>query len=238
MSKITVENIDIELIRKKIKNIHLSVYPPDGRVRLAVPEQMDDEAARSYAVSKLSWINKQRQKFSTQEIQTKREFVSGESQYFLGTRYLLNVIETTGKQHVKLRNNKYMDLYVRPDSTIEKRGKILSEWYRQNLKEMIPSYIEKWEKIMGVKVNEFGIKIMKTRWGTCNVRDKRIWINLELAKKNPRCLEYIVVHEMVHLLERSHNKVFKNYMSKFLPNWKSIKDELNGLAFDSNRCSC
>ena len=230
MSKITIENIDIELIRKKIKNIHLSVYPPDGRVRLAVPEQMDDEAIRSFAVSKLPWINKQRKKFATQERLTEREFVSGESHYFLGTRYLLNVIETTGKQHAELRNDECIDLYVRSGSSVEKREKILSEWYRQNLKEIIPPYIEKWENIMGVKVNDFGIKLMKTRWGTCNIRDKRIWINLELAKKNLRCIEYIVVHEMVHLLEKHHNQIFKNYMNKFLPDWKIIKDELNGLA--------
>lgn len=235
MGKITVGNIDIELIRKKIKNLHLSVYPPDGRVRLAVPEQMDDEAVRIFAVSKLAWINKQRKKFSTQERQTKRDFVSGESHYFLGNRYLLNIVETTGKQHVELRNNKYIDLYVRTNSSVEKRDKILSEWYRQNLKEIIPSYIEKWGKIMGVKVNDFGVKLMKTRWGTCNIRDKRIWINLELAKKNPRCIEFIVVHEMVHLLERHHNQIFIDYMNKFLPNWKSIKNELNGLTFDSSK---
>ena len=226
MSKITIENIDIELIRKKIKNIHLSVYPPDGRVRLAVPQHMDDEAARDFAVSKLSWIKKQKKKYTTQEKQTIREFVSGENHYFLGVKYLLNVIEANGKQHVKLRDNKYIDLYVRPDSTTEKREKLMSEWYRQNLKDIIPSYIQKWEKIMGVTVNEFGVKQMKTRWGTCNVQDKRIWINLELAKKAPRCLEYIVVHEMVHLLEKHHNQVFKDYMSKFLPDWKSIKDEI------------
>lgn len=227
MGKITVGNIDIELIRKKIKNLHLSVYPPDGRVRLAVPEQMDDEAVRIFAVSKLAWINKQRSKLATQETQTEREFVSGESHYFLGSKYLLNIIETTGKQHVELRNNKYLDLHARSGSSAENREKILSEWYRQRLKVIIPPLIEKWEKIIGVNVNNFGIKLMKTRWGTCNIRDRRIWINLELAKKNLRCIEYIVVHEMVHLLERYHNDNFKAYMTKFLPNWRSIKDELN-----------
>lgn len=229
MSKITVENIDIELIRKKIKNIHLTVYPPDGRVRLAVPQHMDDEGARVFAVLKLDWIKKQKKKYTSKERQSKREFTTGESNYFLSDKYLLNVIETTGKQHVILRDNKYMDLYVRPGSTVEKREKILTEFYRQSLKDMIPSYIEKWEKIIGVTVNEFGVKLMKTRWGTCNVRDKRIWINLELAKRAPRCLDYIVVHEMVHLLEKRHNQVFKDYMSKFLPDWRSIKDELNGI---------
>lgn len=237
MDKITVGNIDIDLIRKKIKNVHLSVYPPDGRVRLAVPEKMDDESVRIFAVSKLAWIMKQRKKFSLQERQTERKFESGESHYFMGTRYLLNIVEITGKQYVELRNNKYMDLYVRPGSSVEKREKILTEWYRQNLKNTIPEYIKKWEDVMNVSVHDWGIKLMKTKWGTCNTQDKRIWLNLELAKKNPRCIEYIVVHEMVHLLERHHNDTFKAYMTKFLPNWKSIKEELNGFTFDSSKWS-
>lgn len=228
MSKITIENIDIELVRKKINNIHLTVYPPDGRVRLAVPVHMDDNAARNFALSKLSWINKQRNKYRTYKPLPVKEFISGELHYFLGDEYILNIIETTGKQHIVLSDNKFMDMYVRKDSTLDKREKILTEFYRQKLKEMIPPYIEKWEKIMGVTVSEFGVKSMKTRWGTCNVRDKRIWINLELAKKNPKFLEYIIVHEMVHLLEKSHNHVFKSYMTKFLPDWKILKDELNG----------
>lgn len=227
MDIISIENIDIELIRKNIKNVHLSVYPPNGRVRLAVPQRMDDEAARAFAVSKLAWIIKQRKKFSMKEMQLEKEYVTGEKHFFLGICYLLNVVETSEKQHAEIRNSKYIDLYVRPGSSKEKREKVLLEWYRENLKNIIPVYIEKWEEVMKVKVNDFGIKLMKTRWGTCNVRDKRIWINLELAKKNPRCIEYVVVHEMVHLLERSHNDIFKGYMSKFLPNWKSIKDELN-----------
>lgn len=227
MDIISIENIDIELIRKNIKNVHLSVYPPNGRVRLAVPQRMDDEAARAFAVSKLAWIIKQRKKFSMKEMQLEKEYVTGEKHFFLGICYLLNVVETSEKQHAEIRNSKYIDLYVRPGSSKEKREKVLLEWYRENLKNIIPVYIEKWEEVMKVKVNNFGIKLMKTRWGTCNVRDKKIWINLELAKKNPRCIEYVVVHEMVHLLERSHNDIFKGYMSKFLPNWKSIKDELN-----------
>ncbi|WP_313343235.1 SprT family zinc-dependent metalloprotease [Sedimentibacter sp.] len=234
MDKITVENIDIELVKKKIKNIHLSVRPPDGRVSLSVPYRMDEKAIKLFVESKLSWIKKQRKKYSLQEQQVERAYVSGESHYYFGESYLLNVYETTGRQHAELRNNKYIDLYVRPCSTSEKREKIMTEWYRNNLKQIIPEYIEKWEKIIGVTVNEWNIKLMKTRWGTCNVRDKRIWINLELAKKNPRCLEYIVVHEMVHLLERYHNDIFKSYMNKFLPNWKIICDELNGLTFDNS----
>ncbi|NLJ58802.1 MAG: M48 family metallopeptidase [Tissierellia bacterium] len=229
MDKITVENIDIELVKKKIKNVYLSVYPPNGKVRLSVPKQMDDHDIKDFVISKLPWIIKQRNKFSLQETQAEKEFVSGETHYFFGEKYLLNIIETTGKEHVELRNNKYMDLYIRANSTVEKREKVMREWYRKKLKIIIPEYIAKWEQIIGVTVNEFGVKLMKTKWGTCNIRTKKIWINLELAKKNPRCLEYIVVHEMVHLLEKYHNKVFKGYMNKFLPNWKSIRDELNGL---------
>ncbi len=231
MNIVKVGNIDVEVTRKNIKNIRLSVYSLDGRVKLSIPENMDDKAAKDFVESKLSWIIKQKKKFSLQEKPKEKEYVSGENHYFFGNEYLLNIVETTGKQHVEVRNNKYMDLYVRPGSTKEKREKIMKEWYRHNLKTIIPGYIEKWEKIMNITVKEWGVKQMKTRWGTCNIRDKRIWINLELAKKNLHCLEYIVVHEMVHLLERYHNERFKSYMNKFLPNWESIRDELNGKNF-------
>ncbi len=232
LENISIEDIDIELIKKNIKNIHLSVHPPNGRVRLAVPEKMDREAIRIFLVSKLSWIKKQQAKFLVQEREAPREFLSGESHYYLGDRYLLNLVETRGKQGVEIKNKKEINLHARKDSTKDKREKIMIEWYRSELKDIIPEYIKKWEAIMNVKVEEFGVKRMKTRWGTCNVVAKRIWINLELAKKNPRCLEYIVVHEMVHLLERNHNHVFKAYMDKFLPNWRSIKAELNGMIYN------
>ena len=235
MNSIVVNDIEIEVIKKNIKNVHLSVHPPAGRVRLAAPENMDADAIRLFVISKLSWIKKQRKEFDTQERQSVREFLSGESHYFMGTRYLLNVIESSEKQRVELRNKKYMDLYVRPGHTIEKREWIVSQWYREELKHLIPEYIKKWEDTIGVTVNEWGVKLMKTKWGTCNEQDNRIWINLELAKKNPRCLEYIIVHEMVHLLERHHNDRFKAYMDEFLPNWKSIRDELNEMIYESSQ---
>lgn len=237
MEHLTIGNIEIEVVRKNIKNIHLSVHPPNGWVRLAAPDKMTDEAIRLFAISRLSWIKKQRSKFELQDRQSARSFLSGESHYFMGTRYLINVYETTGKQRVEIKNKKQMDLYVRPDITKEKCEKILSEWYRAQLKSIIPEYIEKWESIIGVKVNDWGVKLMKTKWGTCNIEAKRIWINLEIAKKSPRCLEYIIVHEMVHLLERHHNDHFKAYMDKFLPNWKCIRDELNDLIYESNKWS-
>jgi hypothetical protein len=235
MNNIVINDIEIEVIKKNIKNVHLSVHPPAGRVRLAAPENMDEEAIRLFAISKLSWIKKQRKEFDTQERQSVREFLSGESHYFMGTRYLLNVIESSEKQRVELRNKKYMDLYVRQGHTKEKRERIVSQWYREKLKRLIPEYIKKWEDTIGVTVNEWGVKLMKTKWGTCNEQDKRIWINLEIAKKNPRCLEYITVHEMVHLLERHHNDRFKAYMDEFLPNWKSIRDELNEMIYESSQ---
>jgi len=237
MDNITIGDINIDIIKKNIKNLHLSVHPPDGRVRIAVPNKMNDDAIRIFAISKLTWIKKQRSKFQAQERQSEREFVSGESHYYQGMRYLLNIIYTNKKQKVEIRNQKYLDLYVREDATQKQREKVLMEWYRSQLKLQIPKIIEKWEKIIGVKVDSWGVKLMKTKWGTCNPSTKRIWINLELAKKNPRCLEYIVVHEMVHLLERHHNERFNKYMEQFIPNWKEIKEELNTLIFESSKWS-
>lgn len=232
VNALNINGIEIEFYRKDIKNVHLSVHPPAGRVRLAVPEDMDEEAIRLFVISKLAWIKKQRKQFKLQNRQSARELVSGESHYFLGSRYLMNVIESAEKQRVELRNKKYMDLYVRPDSTREQREKVVNEWYRAELKQMVPEYIEKWESIMDVSVEDWGIKLMRTKWGTCNESARRIWLNLELAKKNPRCLEYIIVHEMVHFLERKHNEHFKAYMDQYLPNWRGIRAELNELIFD------
>jgi len=230
---LTVDNIEIQLIKKNIKNLHLSVLPPDGSVRISAPKEVNDETIRLFAVSKLSWIKKQRAKFKRQERQPEREFVSGESHYFLGQRYLLNVIYTNKRrQGAAIRNKTYLDLFVRENSGKEQRRKVMREWYRSELKALIPPLISKWEPIIGVEVKSWGVKRMKTKWGSCNIAAKRIWLNLELAKKNPACLEYIVVHEMVHFLERLHNEHFVAYMDKFLPNWRSIKAELNGLVFD------
>lgn len=230
MEKLIINDIEIELAKKKIKNLHLSVHPPDGRVRISAPQHMDIDSIRLFAISKLSWIRKQQKKFINQERQPEREYVSGESHYFLGQRYLLNVIYTNKrKQGVEIKNKKYIDLYVRENTPKYLRERLMTEWYRKELRELIPPLIAKWEPILGVRVNEFGIKKMKTRWGSCNPEVKRIWLNLELAKKSPTCIEYVLVHEMAHLLERSHNETFVAYMDKFLPNWRAIKAELNGL---------
>jgi predicted metal-dependent hydrolase len=187
---------------------------------------MSDAEIRDVIQSKLPWIKKNREKLKYLEPKPTINWMTGERHPFFGKSYSLNVWETTGKQGAVLREDTYIDLYVKKGSTREKRQKVLNEWYREELKRVIPSYISKWEPMMGVSVKEFRIKQMKTRWGTCNIREHRIWINLELAKRNPRCLEYIVVHEMVHLLERNHNGIFKAYMTKFLPDWKNIREEL------------
>ena len=231
MENIIITDIKIEVIQKDIKNVHLSVHPPNGRVRLAVPEYMDEEAIRLFAISKLMWIKKQRKQFDIQERQSEREYVSGESHYFVGKRYIMNVVETKEKQHIDI-NGKYLDIYVKGNSTPLGRKRLLNNYYRSYLKSEIPQCVEKWEKIMDIEILEWGIKLMKTKWGTCNIESKRIWVNLNLAKKSPRCLEYIIVHEMMHLIERNHNDRFLEYMNQYLPNWKSVKDELNEIVFD------
>lgn len=229
MTKLTVNNIEINIIKKNIKSIRLSVHPPDGWVRLAVPKGMKEEAVKLFVNSKLDWIEKQQIKLQGKINLSQAEYLSGESYYFQGIKYLLNVVHSSKSKGAAIRDNKYIDLFVKADSTREQRERVMMEWHRQHLKAQIPELISKWEPIMGVKVSEWGIKRMKTRWGTCNTAAKRIWINLELAKTHPRCLEYIIVHEMTHLLERNHNKRFKSYMDKFLPGWPSIKDELNNM---------
>lgn len=233
MYQITVSDLVIDIDRKDIKNIHLGVYPPDGRVRIAAPLRVDDEAVRLFAISKISWIKKHQAKFKAQERQSKREFVSGESHYFQGKRYLLNIIYHKGTSKVQIRNNTYIDLYIREGSDETQRQKVIMDWYRQHLKQAIPPLIKKWEAIICVQVNDWGIKQMKTKWGTCNIEAKRIWLNLELAKKDPNCLEYVVVHEMTHLLERHHNDRFMALMDKFIPNWHFYKDDLNRAPLDS-----
>lgn len=221
-------NIKIELVQKNIKNVHLSVLPPHGDVRIAAPLHLSEETIRLYAISKLSWIKKQQNKIRGQERESKREFINKETHYFQGRKYLLRVFEVDEPAKVVL-NKKYIDLYIRPNTTTAQRQHTLHQWYRNEMKALIPVYIKKWEKVIPVKVHDFGIKQMKTKWGTCNIEARRIWVNLELAKKPLQCLEYIVVHEMVHLLERRHNDRFMAYLNKFMPPWKDYKAELNRL---------
>ena len=224
---IEVSDIQVEVVRKAIKNLHLAVYPPEGRVRVAVPLHVTDENVRLAVISKLGWIKKQKTNFKDQPRQSRREMVSGESHYFMGRRYLLDVVQRHGRHDIAIENNTRMTLYVQPGTSERNKEKVLLEWYRRQLKTLIPDLIAKWEPVIGVQVSQWGIKKMKTRWGACNIAAKRIWLNLELAKKQPECLTYILVHEMVHLLERHHNDRFKTLMDRFMPQWRLYREALN-----------
>ena len=226
-SRITVSGLPVEIVRKDIKNLHLGVYPPNGRVRVAAPVRIRDEAVRLAVISRLAWIKRQRRRFHSQERQSAREYVSRESHYFLGRRYLLNVIEHDGPSQVSRRGNKILELRAPKGASSHRREQILLSWYRKNLKALILPLIEKWEAKIGMKVESWGVRRMKTKWGSCNSVDRRIWLNLQLAKKPIHCLEYIVVHEMVHLIERKHNDRFTMLLDQFLPNWRAYRDELN-----------
>ncbi|MDR4506202.1 MAG: M48 family metallopeptidase [Candidatus Scalindua sp.] len=229
MEQITISNIKIDVVRKDIKNIHLAVYPPTGRVRIAAPLGVNEDAIRLFTIAKLGWIKRHQRKFEGQERVSPREYKDRESHYFQGRRCLLNIIEADAPPKVVLKNKTYIDLYVRPGTPIIKRHEIMKEWYREELKEIIPELIENWEKRMNLKVSDWQVKLMKIKWGSCNIEKKRIWLNLELAKKPINCLEYIIVHEMAHFLERHHNERFLYYMDTYLPNWKQLKTELNKL---------
>ncbi len=229
MEQIAVSNIQIDVIRKDIKNIHLAVYPPAGRVRISVPLSVNEDAIRLFVISKLGWIKQKQRQFEEQERIPPREYKDRESHYFFGDRYLLNVVESDLHPKVSIRNKTYIELFVKPNTPTPTRHKIMEEWYRREIKKMIPNLIEKWEDRMGIHLNDWRVKRMKTRWGSCNIGKKRIWINLELAKKPTRCLEYIIVHEMVHLFERKHNDRFVKLIDEFMPNWRGHRDELNRL---------
>lgn len=224
---LTVNDIEVQVVRKKIKNLHLAVYPPDGHVRVAVPLHITDENVRLAVVSKISWIKKQQTHYRAQSRQSQREMVSGESHYLWGKRYRLEVIERHGRHEVEIKNNSWLRLYSQPGTSTKNREFVISELYRSEVKKRVPELIAKWEPIIGEPVLDWGVKKMKTKWGSCTIEAKRIWLNLELAKKPTECLEYILVHEIVHFLERLHNDNFRFHMDKFMPQWRLHRDVLN-----------
>ena len=226
--RIDIGGIPVEVVRKDIKNLHVGVYPPGGRVRVAAPLRLNDDAVRLAVISRIGWIRRKRAEFEQQDRQSQREFVTGESHYFRGRRYRLKVIEHNGRPGVQVLNNATLGLRIRPgDNHRDAREAILHRWYRGQLRDQLPPLLAKWEQKIGVKVAEVRIKKMKTRWGSCNVEDGRVWINLELAKKPTMCLAYILVHEMVHLIEPSHNDRFRDLMDAFMPQWRLHRDALN-----------
>ena len=228
MTQIELGEITVDVILKDIKNIHLSVYPPTGRVRISAPNRMSLDTIRVYAISRLDWIKKQQDRFQNQEREPQRAFVTRESHCYLGKRYLLKITESDSPSTVILGHSQ-IELVVKPNSTVSQRGKLLDEWYRRQLRNVVAPYVEKWATAMDVNPEAFEIKKMRTKWGSCNREAKRIWLNLELAKKPSECIEYIVVHELAHLLERSHNQRFAGHMDRLLPNWRQLKDRLNRL---------
>jgi predicted metal-dependent hydrolase len=223
------KQLSVDMVRKNIKNMHLAVYPPTGRVRIAAPLRMNDEAIRLFAISKLGWIKRNQRNFEKQDRQSPHQYKDRESHYYQGKRFLLRIAEHNAPPAVTIKTKTYIDLCVRPDSTPEQKESILNEWYRSELKRLSQPIITKWEKRIGVTVDSWHVKQMKTKWGTCNIEQKRIWLNLELAKKPVQCLEYIIVHELIHLLERHHNERFLSLMEKHMPQWRFYKEELNRL---------
>ena len=226
-SYLSVRGIPVEVIRKAIKNLHLGVYPPHGRVRVASPLHLDDDAVRLAIVSRLGWIRRKQAEFQQQQRQSRREFVSGESHYFAGHRYRLHVIQESSRPSVGLLNNTTMALRIPPGADWRTREAVLNRWYRRQLREQLPVLVAAWEPKVGVRVGEVRIRRMKTLWGSCNPDAKRIWLNLELAKKPASCLTYVLVHEMVHLIERRHSDRFYELMSQFMPQWRLHRDKLN-----------
>ncbi|AKB35638.1 putative metal-dependent hydrolase [Methanosarcina siciliae C2J] len=227
-TQIELGDIKVDVVLKDIKNIHLSVYPPNGRVKISAPLRMDMDTIRVFAISRLGWIKQQRKKFREQARETPREYLDLESHYVWGKRYLLKVIEVCEAPSVELKHNK-MILRVRPGTADEKKQAVVDAWYREQLKKAIPPLIAKWEPLMDVKVERFFVQRMKTKWGSCNHKARNIRLNTELAKKPPECLEYIIIHEMTHLLEPTHNSRFIALMDRFMSKWQFYRDRLNQL---------
>lgn len=224
--EIVVNGLVVSVVRKRIRNMSLRVYPPDGTVSVSAPLRVSDDAVRTAVVERWDWIRRQQNRVASLERPEAKEFVTGEEHLYLGQKFRLNVNFSSRAGEAVWREDGTLDLTVKTGASRKDREKALLGWYRARLKELIPPLMAQWEGVMGVEVMEWGVKSMKTKWGTCNTRARRIWINLELAKKPVRCLEYILVHELTHLLEKSHNHRFKSFMDRFLPQWRAVRTEL------------
>ncbi|MBO0728492.1 MAG: M48 family metallopeptidase [Acidimicrobiaceae bacterium] len=223
---LTVRGIDVDVVYKDIKNLHIGVYPPLGRVRVAAPERLDDDQVWLAVIQRLPWIKRQREQFQSAQRQTEREMVTGESHYVWGVRRRLKVIERRGRTHLEVDADRLL-LYVPAGTNPEERRDALDRWYRERLRHALPAVIATWEKRLELTVPRWTIRRMKTKWGSCNRETRHIWFNLELAKKHPDCLEYIVVHEMMHYLERNHGERFTKLMDLHMPEWRRRRDILN-----------
>jgi predicted metal-dependent hydrolase len=221
-------DISVDVVLKDIKNVHLSVHPPTGRVRIAAPARMSMETIRLYAISKLGWIKKQQRKLREQERETPREYLERESHYVWGRRYLLSVVEVDPAPAVELTHER-MVLQVRPGTDEPKRKQIIEDWYRDQVKTATAELIATWEPRIGVSVAGFYVRRMKTRWGSCNSQARTIRLNTDLARKPRECLEYIVVHELIHIIEPTHNERFQALLGRFMPDWEHRRQVLNRL---------
>lgn len=228
-----IGSIQFELLRKPIKHMRINVLPPDGTVQVVAPDSFTDTAIRLAFIARIPWIKKQQQVFLQQARQSEREWVSGECHYLWGRAYRLQVIEHSGAHQVRHGKDNYLQLWVRPNTTAANKAKVLHAFYRQQLELEIPKLLDKWLPRMGVQVHDWRIKQMKTKWGSCNIEAHRLWLNLELAKKTHACLEYVLVHELVHLLERKHNERFMSFMDQFLPDWRERRQLLNRMPLDA-----
>ena len=229
--QIEISGINIEVQKKNIKNLHLVVAPPDGKVRVSAPMHLSDDSIKMFVRTKLGWIKKQQEKFEKQPRQSEREYVSGETLYVLGQQYFLRVEYSYKGNFLVLSGNEAI-LTVRKESTASQREAFVNEWYRALLKEKIEIYLPKWENITGLRCDSWQTKYMTTRWGTCNTNTRKIWLNLQLAKKPIECLEYVILHELAHLKVRNHSKDFVAIMDQYMPYWRETKKLLNDLKLD------
>lgn len=227
VTQIKLGEIAVDVVQKDIRNIHLSVYPPTGRVRISAPLRMDLDTIRVFAIGKLGWIKSQQKKLREQEREAPREYLDRESHYVWGRRYLLKIEEHDAAPEVELRHSR-MILRICPESQQEKKREALEAWYREQLKATLPVLLAKWEPLIGAKAGRIYVQKMRTRWGSCS-RSGNIRLNTDLAKKPPECLEYILVHELAHLLEPTHSQRFVALMDQLMPKWKFYKEQLNRL---------
>jgi predicted metal-dependent hydrolase len=231
---LSVAGIDVDVIYKEIKNLHIAVYPPLGRVRVAAPARLDDDQVRLAVVQRLPWIKRQREQLEAAQRQTLREMVTGESHYVWGDRFRLKVIERPGRSHLETEGDRLL-LYIPENTGTDQRLALLDRWYREQLRQAIPAVVTKWGPKVGVNVPKWSIRRMKTKWGSCNRETGHIWFNVELAKKHPESLEYLAVHEMTHLLERGHGARFVSLMDRVMPDWRARRDALNAAPLPEER---
>ena len=227
-AKLQIGELEIDVVLKNVKNIHLSVKPPDGSVAISAPLHMSDNAIRAFAIGKLKWIKKQQVKLRSQDREAPREYLDRESHYVWGRRCLLNIIEHDAAPSVKVKHSRLI-LAVRNDARLEAKAEAVERWYRSQLRDAVTPLLKLWQPKIGVAVEHVHIQRMKTRWGSCNPTKLSIRLNTDLAKKPRECLEYILVHELVHLIEPSHNANFVALMDQYLPSWPQLREMLNAL---------